>query len=50
MLACKGIFATPSIDAVLERARKSDSSQEFYFIKFHMHQLYHKKYHFATFF
>ena len=41
MLACKGIFATPSIDTVLERAQKSDSSLEFYVIKFCMCQLYH---------
>ena len=41
MLACKGIFATPSIDTVLERAQKSVSSWEFYEIKFYMYQLYH---------
>jgi len=42
MLACKGIFATPSIGTVLERAQKSDSSERFYVIKFFMCQLYHK--------
>ncbi len=30
MLACKGIFATPSIVAVLERAREIVSSWGFY--------------------
>jgi len=49
MLARKGIFATPSIDTVLERAQKSDSSQEFYVIKFCMCQLYHKNKAKATF-
>ncbi len=40
MLARKGIFATPSIDTVLERVQKSASSCEFYKIKFGMCQLY----------
>ncbi len=29
MLACKGIFATPSIDAVLQRAQKRTALKNF---------------------
>ena len=43
MLACKGIFATPSIDTAVNRPQKAEMLLEFYEIKFCMCQLYHIK-------
>jgi len=43
MLACKGIFATPSIDAAVVRPHEAVRLQGFYAIKSHMQQLYNNR-------
>ena len=39
MLACNGIFVTPSIDTAVNRPQKAERLLEFYAIKFCMCQL-----------